>query len=121
MPPLVPASTQLDASRSSVRAPADGVVEVGVAAVDDDVARGQPRQQLLDGLVHRRAGRHHEPDNAREAQLFDEIAEGIDAHGALVDHSLDRFGAAIVADDPMTAAHQPFGHVGAHAAQPDHA
>ena len=34
---------------------ADGVVEVAVAAVDDDVARLQERQQLLDELVHRPA------------------------------------------------------------------
>ena len=100
---------------------ADRIFVIGIAAVDENIAFGQRRQQLIDGLIHRVAGGNHQPDGARLAQLLDEIAERINADRALIDHSLDRFSAAVVADHPMTAAHQTFGHVGAHATQPDHA
>ena len=50
---------------SQRRDAAHGVGEVGVAAVNDDVARFQVRLERFDGFVHRRAGRHHQQNRPR--------------------------------------------------------
>ena len=99
---------------------ANGIFVVGVTAVDDDIALRQRRQQLIDGLIDRIARRHHQPNGARQRQLFDEIGERLRSHCAFVDDPPDRFVAAVVSDYAVAAEHQPFGHVGAHPAKPDH-
>ena len=62
MPPLVPASMNSILSAASSLAATNGVVEVRVAAVDDDVAGRQHRAERGDRVVDRLAGRHHDPD-----------------------------------------------------------
>ena len=116
-----PRVDEAQALRGQLGGAADRIFVVGVAAVDDDIALVGERQQLLDGLIHRVARRHHEPDRPRQSKLFDEVGERMGADRALVDYPLNRLRAAIVADHPMAGAHQPLRHVSAHAAEPDHA
>ena len=52
---------EADALLGQRRGPADRVAEVGVAAVDDDVALGQEAGELVDRLLGGVAGRHHRP------------------------------------------------------------
>ena len=99
----------------------NGIFVVGVAAVDDDIAFGQIRPQLLDGLIDGIARWNHQPDGPRRAQLFDEVRKRMSADGAFVDDPLNRLGAAVVTDHSVAAEHKPLGHVGAHAAETDHA
>ncbi len=55
--------------------PPDVVDVVGIAAVDEDVARLQKRDEIVDALVDDR-GRHHQPDHPGLCQLFDEVGKG---------------------------------------------
>ena len=54
---------------------ADVVVEVGVAAVDDDVIRREQAGQRGDRRFRRVAGGHHHPDRARRRERLDERVE----------------------------------------------
>ena len=63
---------------------ADVVDVVGVAAVDQDVAGLEMRQQIGDGLVDH-AGRHHQPDRARLRERLDELRQRGGADGLLLD------------------------------------
>ena len=98
----------------------DRILVIGIAAVDDDVAFGEDWQQLLDGLIDGVARRYHQPDGARRTQLIGEIRQGTGPQGAPVDDPLDRLAAAVIGNHPMAAQHQPLGHIGSHAAKPDH-
>ena len=53
---------------------ADVVDVIGIAAVDQDVAGFEKRQQVSDGLVDHR-GRNHQPDGARFLQLLHEVGK----------------------------------------------
>ena len=57
---------------ASVVEPADGVGPVGVAAVDDEVARFEERDELVDHRIDRRPGLHHDHDRAWRRQRTDE-------------------------------------------------
>ena len=62
---------------------ADRVVEVGVAAVDDDVARLEQRHHVVQRVVGHLAGRHHHPDDAwRLLQLRHHVFDGVGWDGA---------------------------------------
>ncbi|SSC73735.1 unnamed protein product [Ciceribacter sp. T2.26MG-112.2] len=50
----------------------DGVAEIGVAGIDDDVAAGQQRPQRIDLLVDRLAGLDHDDDRPRRTDGSDE-------------------------------------------------
>ncbi|MNU73105.1 hypothetical protein D3C71_625820 [compost metagenome] len=54
-----------------------------VAAVDDDVILVEQRNELLDHLVDRRAGLHHDLDLAGLGQALDELLERLRAHQLL--------------------------------------
>ena len=58
---------------------ADGVLEEGVAAVDDDVAGFEVREEVLDELVHRLAGLDHEHDAAGLLEQADHFLDGVGA------------------------------------------
>ena len=66
---------ELDLRLGELAAAADRVVEVGIAAVDDDVAGGQHGSQRGDRLVDRIAGRHHDPDDARRRERLHDRCE----------------------------------------------
>ena len=57
----------------------DGVRKVGIAAVDDQIARFQERQQVLDELVHRLARLDHQHDLARPLQQLHHLFDGVSA------------------------------------------
>ena len=63
---------------------ADVVDVIGIAAVDEDVARFEKRQQIGDRLVDH-GGRNHQPDGARLFEFFDEIRERSCADGFVFD------------------------------------
>ena len=58
---------------------ADGVREVRIAAIDDDVAGFQVGQQQLDEFVHGRAGFDHEHDLAGPFQQAGHLLDGVGA------------------------------------------
>jgi hypothetical protein len=51
------------------------ILEEGIAAVNDDIARGEVGEQLLQYLVHRGAGFDHQKDAARTFQPRAEITQ----------------------------------------------
>ena len=68
-----------------IRAAAVGVGEMGVTAVDEQVAGVQERENFLDDGVHRLPGRHHGKDGPGLAQQPDEFFQliaGPDIPGA---------------------------------------
>ena len=56
-------------------APADGVLELRVAAVNDDVPGFEVGDELIDELVNRRTRLHHEHDAARFLEQGRQISE----------------------------------------------
>ena len=64
----MPASTKCRPRALEQLVAALGILEVGVAAVDDRVARREQRGELLHRLFGGIAGRHHQPDDARRAE-----------------------------------------------------
>ena len=66
-----------------ILAAADGIREMRIAAVDDDVALFQMGNQLLDEGIHRRAGLHHEHDLPGLFQIFHQFLDGIGADDVL--------------------------------------
>ena len=100
---------------------ADVVVEVGVAAVDDRVARLEVLEQLLDLGLGRVAGRDHHPDRARLLELVDQLLDRVRRDRALA-LGLDLLGLLrrpVVDDDLVAVADEPADHVGPHPAETD--
>ncbi len=96
-----------------------GVLEVGVAAVDDRVAGLEQRGELVHRLFSRIAGGDHQPHDARGAEHAHDFLRRQPAFQALA-HDLARFvGRPIERDHPMTRLVQPPGHVPAHSAEAD--
>ena len=87
------------------------VAEVRVAAVDDDVAVLEQREERLEGVLGRRARRDHQPDDPRLLELAGKLDER-------VGRPLRR--RPRVRLDRMALAAQPLGHVPAHPSEPHH-
>jgi hypothetical protein len=101
---------EAQALAAQVRIAALGVGVEAVAAVDDDVVLVQQRNQLLDDLVDRRAGLHHDLDLAGLGQALDELLERLGAHQLLAGVGGDEgfggcFGAVVDADLEAAALH----------------
>ena len=103
----------------------DGVLEEGVAAVDDDVARLEHLFQLLDSRVGRCTGLDHDNRGTRALQGCGELLECFGRHevafGAMLIHQL--FGAGVVAVEQchrVAVACQVARQVGTHRSQSDH-
>ena len=95
---------------------ADVVAVVGVAAVDDRVAGLEHRGDGVDGLLGDLAGRDHDPDRARRAQLRGQVLQRGGTLGSLTGQLRDRVGVDVVGDDLVAVAHQAPGHVRSHSA-----
>jgi hypothetical protein len=104
--------------RELLRAP-DVVDVIGIAAVDEDVARHEMREKAADRRVHGRC-RDHQPDGSRRLQLRHEIHDRSGPDGRRSDQVLDGFRRPVENDTLMAACEKPPGHVGAHAAKSDH-
>ena len=105
---------------------ADGVVEVGVAAVDDDVALLEQLGELVDDRVGPGAGLDHDDRGARARERGDEVVDVLAGHeaglGMLVDERVGPLGRAVVDRDRVALpAGEVAGQVGAHHRQPDDA
>src|SRR5690348_9264870 len=62
----------------------DGILPVGVATVNDDVAGLEQVHHVMDGIVRHLAGRHHQPDDLRAGlQRLHQLVEGVSRNGAL--------------------------------------
>ena len=97
-----------------------GVLEVGVAAVDDRVAGREQRGELLDRRLGGVAGGHHQPHDAgRLVEHGHGLRGGEAALQALAHDLLGLVARAVVGDDPDAGVVQPAGHVAAHAAEAD--
>ena len=105
--------------------PPYGVGEVGVAAVDQDVARVQSRQQVTDRLVDGLAGLDHQKDGARPGDLAHELLRrvgGLDRALSTVlrDHLVGAGPSPVVDRDPEAPGPQVARQVLAHGGQPHH-
>jgi hypothetical protein len=110
---------EVDAALAQLLGAADVVAVVGVAAVDDRVARLEHSGDVLDRLLGDLARRHHHPDRAGVRQRRCQVLQRGDALGALARHLRDRVGVDVVGDDAMPIRHQAARHVGPHASEAD--
>src|SRR5206468_2620022 len=102
---------EVDALLLRGRVAADRVPEVRVAAVDDDVARLDDLEQLLERLLGDLAGWDHHPEDARRLELREELVERLGR----------RLDVRVVGHDLVPAVAESLRHPAAHAAQADHA
>ena len=56
-----------------------GVLKVGIAGIDDEIAPFQVRQQIVDDRIHRRAGSHKHHHRARLTEQTDELLNAVGA------------------------------------------
>ncbi len=105
---------ELDAVRSQRRHAAIGVGEVGVAAVDDDVAGCQIGLQRCDSLVDRIAGRHHQQNRPRRLQRAGQLLQRV---GDLDVETLRQARRQVVADHRVAVALEVLRQAAAHDAQ----
>ena len=79
-PPEIAAADEVDALVLQRRLAAAGVLELGVAAVDDDVARLEQLGEFVDHGVGRAAGLDHDHDLAGHLQRRNEIRRRLRRH-----------------------------------------
>ena len=103
----------------------DGVLEEGVATVDDDVSRLEHLFQLRDGRVGRGTGLDHDDGGARTLQRRGEFLERLGRHkvafGAMLVHEL--LGTRVVTVEQrhrVAMVRQVTRQIGAHRGQSDH-
>src|SRR5215831_7086346 len=96
---------------------ADIVFPEGVAAIDDDIARCEQHAKLVDGAFRDLAGRQHQPDRARLAELAHELFEPASACGPFVGQYPDGLRLPVKYDRLVSMLHQPANDVAAHAPQ----
>ena len=121
MPPLVPASMNSRPCSLSRGRAADRVLEVRVAAVDDDVALGQCREQLRRWCSRPAAPAGTMTQTTRGALSRPQrSARSFAALGAHRDVRLHRVGAPVEHHHLVPALQQALHHVAAHPAQADH-
>jgi hypothetical protein len=98
---------------------ADVIDVVGVAAVDEDVARLEVRDDGGDGLVHHRGG-DHQPDRTGLRELAREILERCGTRRLVLHQVGHRLRRAVEDDAVVPPSQQAPHHVGAHPAKTDH-
>ena len=86
---------------------------IGVAAVNECIARFEQRQKIGNGLVHHR-GWNHQPDRTRLIQFLHEVGERRSTDGSFFGQVLDRFGNPIKDGASMAPFDESSNHVGAH-------
>ena len=102
-----------------------GVLEEGIAAVDDDVSLFQEWDEGIDGGVGRATGLDHENDAAGPFQGCDEICQSMGGDdiplGAVeCDDLVGAGGRPVVDGDPESSACKVAGQVRSHHRHPDH-
>jgi hypothetical protein len=122
-PPHAPAGAAVDIvdlHRGEHFRAAQRVLVVGVAAVDDRVARREPRHQRVERLVHRFAGGNHQPERPRRLQRPDQRIQRSGGFDAFALDALAHFLIRVETHNAMSTTHQALRHVGTHAPQADH-
>ncbi len=94
---------------------------VRVPAVDEDVPVAEQRQEGLEGGVDRPACRDHDPHDSPGGELLHKFLERTGTLRTPIDDALNRFGVEVETDDAVASPDEPFGHVGSHLAEADHA
>ena len=95
---------------------ADRVFVIGVAAVDDDVARGEQRFERGNGVIHRLAGRDHHPHSTRRRKLRDHVGQARGAGIAGGGEFGDSVGAEVEPDHLVARVVNALRHEAAHLA-----
>jgi hypothetical protein len=108
----------MDAGLAKFGGAPDVVAVVGVAAVDEDVARAQQRAQPRDLAVDHSRG-DHEPDGARRRQRGHQLLERRGTGDAGLRHRGHRRGIVVVTHAADAAVGETANHVAAHAAESD--
>ena len=98
---------------------ADGVVEVGVAAINDGVALGEEGDQFVDHCLGRIAAWHHDPDALWGGQAVDQLLHGVGRLGTLLGDLVGLLAGAVPNHHVVAVADQSLHHVGAHLAEAD--
>ena len=96
------------------------ILVIGVAAIDDDVARLQQAGQGVNGRFSDGACGQHDPDGARFLQLTDEGGHVFAGRGALGGELGYAFGIGVIHHAVMSIAHEPAHDIAAHAPQANH-
>ena len=104
----------VDALLGDLFTAAHALAVVGVAALDEGVARVSVRQERFDRGVDGGAARHHDPERARGTQLRREVLERGRGSGAFFAEFGDGVLVEVEDGDVMSAAHEPARDVGAH-------
>ncbi len=104
----------------------DGVGEMRVAAVDDDVARFEHRDEFLDEIIDRLAGFHQQHHLAGSSEVAGEFLQALTADDLLVpcpasQESVDLRHRAVETSDGETLAFHVQDQVLAHDSEPDQA
>jgi hypothetical protein len=99
---------------------ADVVHVVGIAPVDENVPLLEMGQKVSDSLVHY-CRRDHQPDCSRLFQLLHEVGERRGPNGFLLGQLLYHGWRPVEDHAVMASLEKTPHHVGAHAAQADHA
>ena len=110
----------VDATRGDVLRATDVVDVIGIAAVDDGVAFFEKREEFIDRGIHGRR-RNHEPDRAWAFEFGNKIRERCGADGAFLHEGINGGLGAVEDGGFVTVAKEAEDHVGAHAAEADHA
>ena len=95
------------------------VVEVGVTAVNDNIAGGQQGGRLVDGLFGRGAGGHHDPDGAGSFQHGDHVLERGSSDTADLFRLFHEIRRPVVGDHAVLALLEASDHVHAHLPEAD--
>ena len=118
MPPLVPQSMIVHASGGDFLRAAHRIVEVGVAAVDDDVVWLEQPHDMVQRVVSHLARWHHHPDDTwRLLQFRDHLFDAERWNSASRRRLVHWLCAPIGCDNTVPATNEPHRHVAAHAAQ----
>ena len=120
------AADEVKTASANLLLAADGVLEVGVATVDDDVARFHGVGELVDHRVGRGARLNHDDRGARTLERGDELFDGLRGHelafvAVLVDELFRALVMPVVHGDGVPVMRQVAGEVGAHCRQSDDA
>ncbi len=109
----------MDAALLELRGPADVVVIVRIAAIDNHIVWREQWRQLLDRRVDD-GRRHHQDEVAWRGQRRDEVGQRMGADRSFARERVDAGRRDVLDHCRISGAQQPADHVPAHPAEPDH-
>ena len=99
--------------------PPHAVFVVGVATINQNVARGKQGRNGGDGVLGGLADGEHHPDGARRGQEPDQFLEGCGTLGSVLSRCGNGLRIYVVSYDAMATGSKPPSHVSAHAPKAD--